>query len=262
VKTASLVKGLEGLAAESKNMVKLMSQAEDLGVYTTETSDGKVVLKESSDVDADVITTIDKSGGSLVQEGDQTVNQKTISDDIKQGDLQETEETAEEIESDGSIKEQPGSKGAWNKELNKTPLKPNAVYDVDGTRYYTDAEGKVTKVTVDKLELQARESNQYQQSVKCKKVKDGLPGDDGGHLKGSQFDGAGEQINFVPMNRTINQSGGTWYQMESEWAKTLRANGEVTNVEMKIMYGTNKRPVGFEVTADVNGTPKTYNHIN
>jgi hypothetical protein len=55
--------------------------------------------------------------------------------------------------------------------------------------------------------------------------------DDGGHLFGAQFDGPGEQINYVPQHVNQNQkvAGGVdnWYKMEEDWADYLRANKKV-----------------------------------
>lgn len=60
-----------------------------------------------------------------------------------------------------------GSKGNWNKELNKS------------------------------------DRNGYQQ---CKVGKCGETGDDGGHLIATRFSGLGEKINMVPMNSNLNRS--------------------------------------------------------
>jgi hypothetical protein len=55
--------------------------------------------------------------------------------------------------------------------------------------------------------------------------------DDGGHLFGAQFNGPGEQINYVPQHVNQNQkaAGGVdnWYKMEEDWAKYLSANKKV-----------------------------------
>lgn len=158
-----------------------------------------------------------------------------------------------------------GQKNAWNKDLNIHPLIPNKIYNVNGFKYYTDGSGKVTKVEIANLQKStpAWDRNRYQQSLKANKAKDGIQGtDQGGHLIGSQFGGPGEQINLVPMKKTLNQHPGTWAQMEQEWVNTLNANGTVTNIEINIIYGSNGRPTGFTVVADVNGVTTPYNHTN
>lgn len=121
----------------------------------------------------------------------------------------------------------------------------------------------ISSIACDNLTLNPNDINKYQQSTKCKKVKDGLPGDDGGHLIGRQFGGAGEQINYLPMKSSINQNPGSWYTMEQEWRNTLlQPGGTVTDIEINITYGANKRPTGFTVSAEVNGVTKNYNHFN
>jgi len=103
----------------------------------------------------------------------------------------------------------------------------------------------------------------YQQGFKCKKIKDGIAGDDGGHLIGKQFNGAGEQINYVPMKSSINQAPGTWYNMEQEWRNALlQPGGTVTDVEIFITYGADKRPTIFVVKAKINGMETQWTHIN
>jgi hypothetical protein len=49
---------------------------------------------------------------------------------------------------------------------------------------------------------------------------------------------------------------GAWAQMEQEWANTLNSNDAITNVKINIVYGTNGRPVGFEVEAFIHGVKK------
>jgi filamentous hemagglutinin len=87
--------------------------------------------------------------------------------------------------------------------------------------YTTGAGGRVEKVEAE-LKLAPGDRNGYQQSVKCNGAKGGMPGtDQGGHLIGSRFDGAGEQINLVPMTSNVNLS--QWKSMENNWAAQLNA---------------------------------------
>jgi len=48
-----------------------------------------------------------------------------------------------------------------------------------------------------------------------------VDGDQGGHLFAAMFDGPGEQINYHPMTRELNGSGGDWYNMEQEWRSLM-----------------------------------------
>jgi hypothetical protein len=158
----------------------------------------------------------------------------------------------------------PGDKTVgWTAELNKVPLEPNAKYLVGTYLYETDAEGRVAR-TRGVLTLQAHERNETEQNASVR-LKNGranpayipdprpsqqkkrkLPNgrrnpaykrdtrrslqrrafiDDGGHLYGAQFNGAGEQINYVPQHMDLNQrrkNTSNWYAMEDEWAQELR----------------------------------------
>jgi DNA/RNA non-specific endonuclease len=85
-------------------------------------------------------------------------------------------------------------------------------------------------------------------------------------LLAAQFGGPGEQIDLVPMKKTLNQSPGTWAAMEQEWANTLNGTngigGTVTNIQINIIYGSTGRPTGFIVTALQNGVADDWTHIN
>jgi hypothetical protein len=149
------------------------------------------------------------------------------------------------------------STATWNHELNGVPLKDNARYLVGKYLYRTDDEGRV-KEARGVLELKTRPRNKYQQGKapsdkngelnphhrqdrrtaiqKQEYLANGQPNpqykkrkkkeirrfiDDGGHLIGAQFNGPGEQINYVPMHKSLNQSvtgQDNWYKMESDWA--------------------------------------------
>lgn len=141
------------------------------------------------------------------------------------------------------VYEKGGKKGkGWSKKLNGK-LEPNSKYSVDGYLYETDELGRVNKVS-GKLELKERGRNTYQQG-KSVKIKDGIEGDQGGHLIGDRFYGPGEQINYVPQKGSLNQSA--YKKMENDWQKALEEGKEV-NVSIENIYdGTSKRPVGQEV---------------
>ncbi|HCD9233744.1 DNA/RNA non-specific endonuclease [Elizabethkingia anophelis] len=159
-------------------------------------------------------------------------------------------ETAEKL-ADDVIELKPGGKGNWNKALNGK-LNPNAKYKVGDKIYETDNLGRVKKVS-GKLELGKLGRNNYQQG-KSVTLKGGTKGvDEGGHLIGHQFKGAGEQINYVPMKGTLNQ--GAWKQMEGDWAKALK-DGKKVDVDIQNIYsGNSQRPVGFKVKYTIDGKP-------
>ncbi|MFT3738780.1 MAG: DNA/RNA non-specific endonuclease [Breznakibacter sp.] len=177
-------------------------------------------------------------------------------------DLQKTLAKGEEIFkveritlSDDLIITKGGGTNAWNKLLNED-LYPNSRYKVDGYLFETDELGRVKKVTGE-LQLVRREPNTYQQGASVSK-KGGIQGvDDGGHLIGAQFYGPGEQINYLPMNNSINRAGGDWYYLETQWSKALK-EGKLVEVEIRpIFEGSSKRPVAFEVDYKINSNLST-----
>lgn len=150
----------------------------------------------------------------------------------------------------------PGQKGSWNEQLN-TKLESNQCYKVGDHTYKTDANGRVNLIS-GKLELKTRDRNTYQQSKSSKTggIKDGLPRDDGGHLIASTFSGAGEQINYLPMDSNLNRSA--WVKMENEWRSALKAiPPQDIKVEILPLYGRDSnRPDAFSVRYWTNGKSK------
>ncbi|MCA6223136.1 DNA/RNA non-specific endonuclease [Photorhabdus sp. UCH-936] len=140
-----------------------------------------------------------------------------------------------------------GKKGAWEKQLNKP--KPNTIYHVDDNKTYkTDSLGRVHSVEA-KLLLNANDRNGYQQ---CKAGKCGNPGDDGGHLIATIFNGPGEKLNIVPMDSNLNR--GAWKKMENRWANALK-EGKQINVKIEPVYsGNSQRPTSINVRYSINGS--------
>lgn len=150
----------------------------------------------------------------------------------------------------------PGNnKDGWNKELNGKLL-PNTDYLVGDKLYKTDKVGRVVNVSgrLKRIKGSQQNRNEYQQGQSVI-LKDGTKGiDDGGHLIAAMFDGAGEQINYVPMLSSINRSAGLWYDMEQEWKNALAKDPpDDVVVDINILYDSNKRPKGFRVFYSING---------
>ncbi len=149
------------------------------------------------------------------------------------------------------IELEPGQKGGWNKDLNKK-LEPNTDYKVGNKTYKTDEHGRVKQVSGE-LEPNKHDRNESQQLKSGKEggIKDGLKKDDGGHLISARHDGAGEQINYVPMDSNLNR--GSWKKMENEWDGALK-EGKKVEVDINPIYkGTSKRPDKFKVIYKIDG---------
>ena len=139
-----------------------------------------------------------------------------------------------------TIETESGSKGNWNELLNNP--EPNTRYIVDGNKIYdTDHLGRVVRVEA-MLKLDTLDRNTYQQ---LKAGKQGIDGDEGGHLIASILNGSGEKINLLPMNSNLNR--GVWKKLENRWAKALR-KGKTVKVKIEPVYqGTDIRPESFDV---------------
>ncbi|AYA39217.1 DUF637 domain-containing protein [Xenorhabdus nematophila] len=143
------------------------------------------------------------------------------------------------------VKTNSGTKGNWNKELNKP--QPNTIYHVDGNKtYHTDSLSRPVDIEAS-LTLSSNDRNYYQQR---KTGHQGNPGDDGGHLIGTIFNGPGEKLNMVPMESSLNRHG-AWRDMERTWADELKA-GKTVNVKIKPTYSSDSlRPDKFTVSYSV-----------
>jgi hypothetical protein len=247
-------------AAENNHELKTIDENRLL-TKNVENGEESLVMVEKNGAQTDVYKMdksefVDANGNHL---DDAAIHQKMI-DDVKEVDKPKTPKPKE---NDFDVFEtEAGNSGDWNKVLNNP--EPKKVYYVKNNgiqphKYTTDMSGRVTKVEGE-LKLSNRDRNGYQQSAKCKKVKDGLPDDQGGHLIGSRFDGAGEQINLLPMKSNLNLSA--WKNMENTWADAIR-QGKKVNVDIRPVYvGISKRPIAFEVRTLIDGISQPFQTFN
>ena len=155
-----------------------------------------------------------------------------------------------------TIETESGSKGNWNELLNNP--EPNTRYIVDGNKIYdTDHLGRVVRVEAT-LKLDTLDRNTYQQ---LKAGKQGIEGDEGGHLIASILNGSGEKINLLPMNSNLNR--GLWKKHESRWANALR-DGKTVKVKIEPVYqGKDIRPIKFKISYSIdNGRFMQTNLLN
>ncbi|MBC8954462.1 DUF637 domain-containing protein [Xenorhabdus sp. PB62.4] len=139
-----------------------------------------------------------------------------------------------------------GKTGGWEKQLNKP--QPNTIYHVDGNKTFQTDSLSRTIIAEGSLSLSKNDRNTYQQS---KTGKSGNPGDEGGHLFASIFNGPGEKINILPMNGNLNKS--EWKKMENSWAKDLKDGKQIDVKIVPVYKGESKRPESFNVTYSIDG---------
>lgn len=153
------------------------------------------------------------------------------------------------VASGRSVIGQPG-----NKILNRVPPIKNMTYEVDGIDYITDNLGRVVKTSGDLDDMvRVRLGNQQ---IRAVDVKDGVRGtDQGGHIIGARFFGAGEQINYYPQSANLNQ--GAWKTMENKWADEMVAGKDVKVEVNPIFNGSTGRPDAFEVNYWINNVKST-----
>lgn len=153
-----------------------------------------------------------------------------------------------------------GGPGGWNQELNKPA--PSTHYNVDDRfQYTTDDQRRVghAEMTYDHG-AEAGDRNGHQQRIAG--GPDRLPGDQGGHIFGTQFGGPGEAINITAMRDTLNQVGARdYYNLEMQW-RQLAEQGQV-QVKVDIAYpGNSLRPESYTVETYVDGKLNSTYHFD
>ncbi|MEO5318909.1 DNA/RNA non-specific endonuclease [Arthrobacter sp. CC3] len=147
-----------------------------------------------------------------------------------------------------------GESGSWNRILNNP--KPDTTYIVDKRfSYTTDSIGRVSESSARLDTLITKDRNIYQQRLAG--GLDRLPGDDGGHIFGTQFGGPGESINITAMRSDLNRLGNReYYALEQQWAKVI-GEGKSIDVDIKMNYSsdTSVRPSIYTVTYKVDNGP-------
>lgn len=198
-----------------------------------------------------VTDAVDSSASTLAKEDlntEKSLNNKDVDEVQPEAEADSTDKGSDVITA-----LEPGSKGSWNKALNGK-LEPSHKYKVGEHLYETDEHGRVNRVSGE-LDLTKRDRNTYQQGKSAEEggIKDGLANDDGGHIIASVLDGAGEQINYVPMDSNLNR--GAWKQMENVWVKALKGpTPQDVKVDIQPVYeGESKRPVVFSVKYWIDG---------
>ncbi len=123
----------------------------------------------------------------------------------------------------------------------------------NGHVYVTDTQGRVKEVAAELKPVKAAR-NEYQQNCVG---KSGCAGDEGGHLIASALGGAGDRINIVPQDKTLNR--GAWRDMEREFQKALN-EGKTVSVKIEVGYPPSGggRPSEFAVVAYINGKAKAF----
>ena len=132
---------------------------------------------------------------------------------------------------------------------------PGSRYSVNGYLYATDDQGRVIRAEGE-LQLTTAARNATQQSEVGRAGVERPSGyvygesDDGGHLIGSRFNGAGEALNMVPQNSALNQNG-KWKALENQWAQALKDGTRVkVRIEPRFSGGSN-RPDYFDIVVEV-----------
>lgn len=218
--------------------------------------EGLTTVKKMTANFGDNMRNLNFGGERLVAEGFGTVGAGVVrnADEAASTAGRVVRESAEHIDDVPKIKEVPYGEHIIKGKGGRKELAPNTRYVTeDGYKYTTDELGRVVDVDADSLVLKTAERNEGMQRAAGREYR--LPDDDGGHLIGSQFNGPGDIDNLVAQNKQINRSGGTWYNMEKEWAGALKeVPPRKVSVKIEPQYGgSSLRPDRFKVTYQIEG---------
>jgi len=201
----------------------------------------------------------------LVENGNETHTNNT--NEVNNNKTEEVDVNKNKEEIDIDKKDKVDTQNKFNKlpeEVKKLRLKPSTSYTLNGYNYKTDEYGRIFEVEgnlniVDK-ELRLRDKKS---SSIAGKGDGRLENDQGGHLIGDQFGGAGGKENLIPMHKDINNyHKGKWGLMEKRWAETIN-NGGTVEVKIELQYSDlTGRPSAFIITENVNDIFHNFTIIN
>ena len=130
-------------------------------------------------------------------------------------------------------------------------LQPNCQYEVNGYRYETDENGRISSAE-GSLHLKDREGRlPIRDSIEDIGKGDQREGDDRGHLIGDQFDGSNGLENMVPQDAEINRND--YKNLENELAREVRDGKEVHYRVEPVYEGESRRPSAFVATYSIDG---------
>lgn len=115
----------------------------------------------------------------------------------------------------------------------------------------TDHLGRPKKIKAYPQYTQSGIRNEKEQ-VMSKHLWNGRDADEGGHLLASSLGGIAEAINYLPMKKQINQSGGLFFKFEEKVRKALKSNKKVYYEITPSYIGNEFRPSGFHILLSIN----------
>lgn len=199
----------------------------------------------SFDLNDDETTTAENQETS--EDVEKSNEDETLEDNDTVEEVKESEKNVVQI--DGNVQSQEEIKEILNSEL-----EPNTIYVLEnGDTYETDSQGRVIKaeftLTTDDLQT-SRERDGNDKSNTREVGKQGIEGDQGGHIKAHQFGGTSDKINLFPQNGNFNQ--GEYKRIENGIAKDLQ-EGKTVKVTVELIYDNkdSSRPDKVKVTKEV-----------
>jgi filamentous hemagglutinin len=131
-----------------------------------------------------------------------------------------------------------------------TKLAPNIeVKDSNNYIFRTDELGRPSEAFASDLVLETGKRSQYKQRMVG--WGDRLPGDQGGHGIGAQFNGPGGYDNLTAMSSNVNLKA--YKALEMEWADAKKA-GKIVEVRINYEYeGSSRRPSYYNIQYSIEG---------
>lgn len=152
--------------------------------------------------------------------------------------------------------------GPQNEFLNY--LLPNKTYIVDGyTKYITDNLSRVVLVISDRNKNNIVNHEEPHKKTTDRVRKEGVEGDEAGHLISRATGGANEKINLVPMNKEINHEDrdGVWWNLEQLESAALKLGKGIISIRQLLYKENSKRPYTIVSTTIIDGYPLLFNKV-
>ncbi len=137
-------------------------------------------------------------------------------------------------------------------------LQPNTTYELNGTIYTTDEQGRI--ISCDATPERTPENPRDNEAQRNAGGADRRPNDQGGHIVGRDMNGDGGAGNLVAMDSKINQSD--YKRMENDIKAALDEGKDVT-MHTDITYeGDSERPDKITATVTADGEKTVYKFDN
>ena len=130
-------------------------------------------------------------------------------------------------------------------------LLPDKTYEVNGYKYETDSQGRISSAEGNLRMRDADYDREMEPGVRNFEGQEYKDSDQRGHLIGHQFGGSDKLENLVPMDAKLNQ--GVFAKLENTLADAVKDGADVGIRVEPVYEGDSVRPSDFKVSYSIDG---------